>query len=107
MPIREEAKKNPGPSTRPDTTISLSTGSSGATYSSTTTDDDLEFEATQDETRETNVVDYLFKILNFMPMRHMTLKEICKEWGLDVTNNWDHIDLERKKLIKVSYIQSG
>ncbi|XP_063899226.1 uncharacterized protein LOC135119186 [Helicoverpa armigera] len=53
---------------------------------------------------EEEITDFRFKMLNHMPMKNQTLKEICTEWGIpEVSYQWDIIDLEEKRLVRVRY----
>lgn len=79
--------------------------SSGIAHESTSTEssattDDMNIE----ESIEEGSTNYRFKMLNHMPMKDSTLKEICTEWGIpEVSYQWDIIDLEEKKLVRVRY----
>nr|XP_049696007.1 uncharacterized protein LOC126054413 [Helicoverpa armigera]XP_049696008.1 uncharacterized protein LOC126054413 [Helicoverpa armigera] len=76
---------------------SVTSGSSG---SNTTTEDDMNLEDNDEE----EITDFRFKMLNHMPMKNQTLKDICTEWGIpEVSYQWDIIDLEEKRLVRVRY----
>ncbi|KAL4706336.1 hypothetical protein ACJJTC_016630 [Scirpophaga incertulas] len=78
----------------------MSHETSGTSSSSTTNEDDVAME----EVEEQEVTDYRFIMLNHMPMKDATLKEICREWGiLEVSYQWDIVDVEERKLIRVRY----
>lgn len=53
---------------------------------------------------DTELQDYRFKMINHMPIKDATQSEICRQLGIpEVSHQWDIVDLEEKKLIRVRY----
>nr|QMP82374.1 polymerase PA [Lepidopteran orthomyxo-related virus OKIAV1731] len=71
---------------------------------STSTTETTEDEMMEEMQFDADIQDFRFKMINHMPMKDATQKEICDTWGIpELSHQWDVVDVEEEKLIRVRY----